>query len=59
MFDKVYRERVVISSGFVMGKIEYVCKFVNKMIIEIVCIVLEKKNCWFFYDKVVINYLVY
>ncbi|XP_024374829.1 uncharacterized protein [Physcomitrium patens] len=57
--DKAHRERVVISSGFVMGKIEYVRKLANKMTTEIVRIALEKKNRRPFHDKAVINYLVH
>lgn len=57
--DKVHRDKVVVSSSFAMGRIEYVHKLANKMATEIVRIALEKKNRRCFHDKAVLNYLVH
>lgn len=57
--DKAHREKAVINSGFLMGRIDYVRKLANKMTTEIVRIALEKKNRQPFHDKAVINYMVH
>lgn len=57
--DKVHREKVVVSSSFAMGRIEYIRKLANKMATEIVRIALEKKSRRAFHDKAVLNYLVH
>jgi hypothetical protein len=53
------RERVVVSSSFAMGRVDWVRKLSNKMATEIVRIALEKKSRRCFHDKAVLNYLVH
>lgn len=57
--DKAHREKVVVSSNFAMGRIEYVRKLANTMTTEMVRIALEKKSRRPFHDKAVLNYLVH
>lgn len=57
--DKAHREKVVVSSSFAMGRMEYVRRLANKMATEIVRIALEKKSRRPFHDKAVLNYLVH
>lgn len=53
------REKVVVSSSFAMGRLDWVRKLSNKMATEIVRIALEKKSRRCFHDKAVLNYLVH
>ena len=57
--DKAHREKVVVTSSFAMGRIEFVRKLANKMTTELVRIALEKKTRRPFHDKAVLNYLVH
>lgn len=57
--EKEQREKSVVTSGFAMGRTEYVRGLANKMATEIVRIAIERKSRRPFHDKAVLNYLVH